>query len=129
MTLWTRIAGVIARLLGDATAPTRATNADSSIACVMCGRTFVFSAFEKARFASKAWAPPIRCEQCRAWRLLPRRSRGLPPGTKAHDILSCQSCGKSFTVSLNMRARLAAEGGRPPQRCSWCRHPKGEERK
>lgn len=92
------IKAVFARLLmrEEVTASTPvATTADISITCKMCRSVFVWGASEQRRFASKAWAPPRRCEQCRAWRLLPRRSRGPAPGRGPRHIVHSRSCGLS----------------------------------
>jgi len=93
------ITAVFGRLLmrEEVTAPPPVTTtADISITCNMCRSVFVWGASEQRRFASKAWAPPRRCEQCRAWRLLPRRSRGPAPGRGPRHIVDSRSCGLSL---------------------------------
>lgn len=117
------ITGMISKLFTRREAE-HTTTSDARITCVMCRDVFVWSESEQRRFASKAWAPPKRCERCRAWRLLPRRSRGLPPGTKAHDILFCNSCGEQFALTAKTRARLAAQKYQFSNGCGSCRHPK-----
>lgn len=38
---------------------------DEVVACVECGKQFVWSQKDQQRFAEKGWARPKRCQDCR----------------------------------------------------------------
>jgi CxxC-x17-CxxC domain-containing protein len=63
--------------------------ADQTLTCVECGATFVFTAEEQARFASRdLHDPPKRCADCRAARRAAGRGRRKQGGGRLKDYRS-----------------------------------------
>lgn len=84
-------------------------HSDLDLVCADCNQTFVFSAEEQQRYATRNFSEPKRCPDCRQSRRTEHRpgSRGGggrdgPPRSRDENRtmtdITCTSCGKTSQV-------------------------------
>jgi CxxC-x17-CxxC domain-containing protein len=78
---------------------------DKVLACITCGRTFMYTAREQEFYKEKGFIEPKHCRECRQQRKMRRESMaqevpvGIDPGTsRALFEVICAECGKRTQV-------------------------------
>jgi CxxC-x17-CxxC domain-containing protein len=88
---------------------------DKAITCKECGSRFIFSVSEQRFFASKNYAQPRRCRECRQGARLGTSPPHISTSSGVETVVDCSECGKETTVPFRPTP------GRPVF-CSECFH-------
>ncbi len=91
---------------------------DKTIVCNDCGKEFVHSVADQARYAERGFTnDPKRCRECREV-----RKAETAAANEGGKPLTCSDCGQEFIFSAKDQAYYSERGfSNDPKRCRNCR--------
>src|SRR5579872_1437883 len=93
---------------------------DKTITCKECGSLFIFTVSEQRFFASKDFAQPRRCKDCRREARLGTSQPHISTSGQLDTAVNCSECGEETTVPFRPTP------GRPVF-CRECFHVVGRD--